>query len=59
VECETFASQAELEEKIRHYLRDETAREAIAQRGRARCRRDFAMGKSVQRLAGLIREHLT
>lgn len=56
IECETFASQGELEEKIRHYLRDEAAREAIAKRGRLRCQRDFAMGKSLRRLAELIRE---
>ena len=53
-ECETFASQGELEEKIRHYLAHETEREAIALRGRARCRRDFSMSQSVQRLAELI-----
>lgn len=58
LECETFASQGELEEKIRHYLQDETAREAIARRGQVRCRRDFGMDKSVRRLAELIRTHL-
>lgn len=58
VEVETFASTGELEAKVRHYLADAAAREAIAQRGRARCRRDFSMSTSVQRLAELIRANL-
>ena len=58
VEIATFKSPGELEEKIRHYLHDEAAREAIAQRGRARCLRDFAMSQSVARLAELIRAHV-
>ena len=59
VECETFASPAELEEKIRYYLAHEAEREAIARRGRARSQRDFAMSKSVRRLAELIRANLS
>jgi len=58
VECETFTSPGELEEKVRHYLRDEAAREAIARRGRERCLRDFGMSRSVARLAELIRARL-
>ncbi len=58
VEIETFSSPGELEEKVRFYLRDPVAREAIAQRGRARCLRDFSMSQSVARLAELIRHHL-
>ena len=57
VEAETFASQGELEEKIRHYLANPDEREAIAARGRARCRRDFSMELAVVRLADLIRKH--
>lgn len=58
VECETFASPSELEEKIRYFLAHEAEREAIAQRGRARCRRDFSMSRSVHRLAELIHANL-
>jgi glycosyltransferase involved in cell wall biosynthesis len=57
-EVETFSSPGELEEKIRYYLAHEAEREAIARRGRERCRRDFSMAKSLERLAGLIRAHL-
>jgi hypothetical protein len=58
VECETFASSGELEEKVRHYLARPDEREAIARRGQARCRRDFSMSRSVRQLADLIRRHL-
>jgi spore maturation protein CgeB len=57
-ECDTFASQGELEEKVRYYLDHEAEREAIAQRGRERCLRDFAMSKSAQRLIQLINDQL-
>jgi len=57
VEAETFASQGELEEKIRHYLANPDEREAIAARGRARCRRDFSMELAVVRLSELIGKH--
>ena len=55
-EVETFASQAELEEKIRHYLAHPGEREAVAERGRERCRRNFSMDNAKRRLADLIRE---
>jgi len=58
LEIETFGSQGELAEKIRHYLADADAREAVARRGRARCLRDFPMSKSVARLAEFIHAHL-
>ena len=58
VECETFASSGELEEKVRYYLAQADEREAIARRGQARCRRDFPMSRSVRQLADLIRRHL-
>jgi glycosyltransferase involved in cell wall biosynthesis len=58
VEAETFASQAELEEKIRFYLDHPDEREAIAARGRARCQREFSMDRAVVRLAELIRTNL-
>ena len=57
-ECETFASPGELEEKVRYYLANETARTAIAQRGRERCLRDFSMSASLDRLVALMQRHL-
>lgn len=57
-EVETFTSPAELEAKVRYYLHHEAKREAIAAAGRARCRRDFSMERSVERLLEIIREHL-
>jgi glycosyltransferase involved in cell wall biosynthesis len=58
VEAETFASQGEMEEKIRHYLAHPDEREAIAARGRARCQRDFSMERAVVQLAELIKSNL-
>jgi glycosyltransferase involved in cell wall biosynthesis len=58
VECETFASEGELEEKVRYFLRHEEEREAIARRGRERCLRDFAMSRSARRLIDLIHGHI-
>jgi glycosyltransferase involved in cell wall biosynthesis len=54
VEAETFASQGEMEEKIRHYLAHPAEREAIAARGRERCRREFSMDRAIDRLLELI-----
>ena len=58
VECETFRSAGELDEKIAHYLQNAEARERIAAAGRARCRRDFSMTRSLDRLEEIIRKHL-
>jgi spore maturation protein CgeB len=58
VQAETFASQGELEEKIRYYLAHPEEREAIAARGRARCQRDFSMERAVEQLASLISKNL-
>ncbi len=59
VEAETFASQGELEEKIRHYISHPEEREAIAARGHARCRRDFSMDRARDRLIEIIQTHVS
>ena len=41
-ELATFASAGEMLEKIRHYLQNDAERQAVAERGRARCLRDFS-----------------
>ena len=58
VECETFRSPGELEEKIAHYLKSPDERERIAAAGRARCRRDFSMSRTLDRLEEIIRQLL-
>ncbi len=58
VECETFRSPGELEEKIAHYLKKPDERERIAAAGRARCRRDFSMSRTLDRLEEIIRQLL-
>ena len=57
-ECETFASEGELEEKVRYFLDHAAEREAIARRGRERCLRDFSMSRSTARLMELIKSEL-
>jgi hypothetical protein len=58
VEVETFTSPAELEAKVRYFLHHEDKREAIAARGRERCRRDFSMERSLGQFTEIIRQHL-
>lgn len=54
-EIETFRDKAEMCEKIEYYLQHEDEREAIAQRGQARCLRDHSMAKRMPQFEQMIR----
>ncbi len=54
-EIETFRDAEELTEKVRYYLKNETAREKIRSAGQARARRDHTWQK---RLTGAFAQTL-
>jgi SAM-dependent methyltransferase/predicted O-methyltransferase YrrM len=58
VEVETFSSERELLDKIRHYLAHPDEREAIARRGQERCLREYSMDARAAVLDELIRSTL-
>jgi len=53
-ELETYANGDELIAKIRRYLADTPAREAIARRGRVRCLKDHGIAASAARFRAMI-----
>lgn len=53
-EVETWATQAELEEKIAYYLAHPEEARAIAERGRARVLRDHTVAQRVERMLGSL-----
>jgi len=57
-EIETYASEAELLDKVRYYLAHPEAREAIAEAGRERCQRDHSMEVRVREFDALVRRQL-
>jgi len=58
LEVETFSSREELVDKIRYYLAHPDKLEAIARRGKERCRRDYAMEWRAAHFDRIIRRHL-
>ncbi len=58
VEIETYADDAELLDKIAHYLKHEDQRQEIAARGLERCRKDHSMSRRVMDFDRLVRERL-
>ena len=58
-EVETYASFDELTEKIRYYIQHDAAREAIAQRGRARCLRDYSLARRTEELLEILQRHVS
>jgi spore maturation protein CgeB len=54
VEIETFASAAELVEKIRHYLRNPEQAAAIAHRGQERAHREHTYAQRLQQLFSVV-----
>ena len=58
VEIETFASESELLDKIRHYLAHPEQRQTIARRGYERCLRDYSMSVMAQKFDRIVRKHL-
>lgn len=58
VEIETFANESELIEKVNYYLDHPQERAAIAQRGQARCLRDYSMERRAEDLHRIIQKHL-
>ncbi|MHC1791842.1 glycosyltransferase family protein [Solidesulfovibrio sp.] len=57
-EIETFASEAELLEKVIYYSRHPETAAAIARRGQARCLAHYSLDRAVERLDGRIRHWL-
>jgi len=57
-EVETYATEEELFEKITYYLAHDAEREAIAQRGQARCFKDHGMSVRVLEFASILKELL-
>jgi glycosyltransferase involved in cell wall biosynthesis/SAM-dependent methyltransferase/predicted O-methyltransferase YrrM len=57
-EIETFTDTKDLGDKIRYYCEHDDERQAIAERGQARCLRDYTMQKRATALDGIIRRHL-
>jgi len=57
-EIETFRTPAELMAKIRYFLSDEEAREAIALRGQQRCLKDHALSARALWLKDILIEEL-
>lgn len=58
LEVETFSDREELIDKVRYYLAHPEQREAIARRGKERCRRDYAMEWRAAHFDRIIRRHL-
>jgi len=58
VEIETFASTAELIEKVRHYLRNPDQAAAIAQRGQERAHREHTYAQRLQQLFDVVGKSL-
>jgi hypothetical protein len=57
-EVETYADEAELVEKLRHYLAAESEREAIAAAGQARTLRDHTYAARMRELEALLGDRL-
>jgi len=58
LEVETFSDREELVDKIRYYLAHPDQLEAIARRGKERCRRDYAMEWRAAHFDRIVRRHL-
>ncbi len=58
VEIETFRDAGELVEKIRYYLAHPEEREAIARRGRDRCRGEYSMTNRTREFERIIRDYM-
>jgi predicted O-methyltransferase YrrM len=58
VEIETFASEAELIEKVNYYIQNPKERDTIAKRGQTRCLQDYSMGCRAVELDQIIKKHL-
>ncbi len=58
-EVETYADEAELVEKLRHYLSAESGREAIAAAGQARTLRDHTYAVRMRELEALLAARLS
>ncbi|WP_205230949.1 glycosyltransferase family protein [Azospira oryzae] len=57
LEVETFSDREELVDKIRYYLAHPDKLEAIARRGKERCRRDYAMEWRAAHFDRIVRRH--
>lgn len=57
-EVETFSSEGELLEKIRHYLAHPEERRAIAARGQRRCLSEHGMSRRIHDFDAILRRHL-
>lgn len=57
-EIETFSSEGELLEKVRHYLDHPEERAAMARKGRHRCLADHGMRLRVHDFDAIVRRHL-
>ncbi|MBL8631528.1 MAG: glycosyltransferase [Rhodospirillaceae bacterium] len=58
-EVETYTSVGEMAEKVRHYLKHDQEREAIAKAGQARCFADHSHERRAETLAGLIGQYMS
>ena len=58
-DIETFRSEDELLEKLRHYLARPEERRAIAHRGQERCLRDHSMARRIHDFDAIMRRHLS